>query len=265
MLRNALRWLISRPDDFRATPFEIIKWWEIRRIPYNIIVGVVGIVSLVIFFVSYCASSYAETAAPGEDAVEPLALLAAPFIINFFYTAGWAVENIFRAVRVRNPKIGPNLWVIGTVFSILVVSLPGADWGLTWLWEGPANYSVPRSSIIGTYKVTHDAEGGGILGTETLFLRENGTYEQVFRPTAGGEWKNCGLWHVDRDENGNTLVVMDNRLEALIQAEDSSYALSVHPQSENDSLPVVQRRSEFALIVRGTWHSYKYKRIGSGS
>ncbi|MBI3028029.1 MAG: hypothetical protein HYY64_00745 [Candidatus Rokubacteria bacterium] len=60
-----------------------MAWWEVRRIPFNLIVGVYGVVCLVAFFWAITTSGHLQ---PGEDAVEPLALLAAPFGINVLYT-----------------------------------------------------------------------------------------------------------------------------------------------------------------------------------
>ena len=118
------------PEGPRATS-SVILWWELRRIPYNMIVGALGVISLVAFFFFITS---ADALAPGEDAVEPIALMAAPFLVNIAYTAGWVVELVYRASTGRkDTKVGPVLWLIGTGFSILVVFLPSAFWGIQWL------------------------------------------------------------------------------------------------------------------------------------
>ena len=87
-------WLFSVPSGQRSLR-DIILWWEARRLPYNLIVGGVGLCSLLLFFAFTGASG---KLAPGEDAVEPFALLAAPFLLNICYTAGWVTEVLFGRV-----------------------------------------------------------------------------------------------------------------------------------------------------------------------
>jgi len=51
---------------------------------------------------------------PGEDAVEPIALLAAPFGINLLYTLGWLVEVPARLLRPGlSPRFGQLLLKMG--------------------------------------------------------------------------------------------------------------------------------------------------------
>ena len=86
----------------------VIVWWELRRLPFNVIIGAYGIFCLLIFFAAIVTSGHLQ---PGEDAVEPLALLAAPFVINVLYSLGWIAEltarhspHRFRKIR----SIGPG-------------------------------------------------------------------------------------------------------------------------------------------------------------
>src|SRR5882724_6044548 len=85
------QWMFSVPEGPRSTS-EIIIWWELRRVPYNIIIGAVGICSLVLFFFFV---SHTKALKPGEDPIEPFALLAAPFVVNALYTLGWIAEVFF--------------------------------------------------------------------------------------------------------------------------------------------------------------------------
>ncbi len=57
---------------------EIILWWEIRRIPYNIILYFVGLLS---FYISYVTI--------------PLVYLVIGFALNVIYTLGWIFELLF--------------------------------------------------------------------------------------------------------------------------------------------------------------------------
>jgi hypothetical protein len=129
-MNKFIAWFFSRPPE----PFSvgnIIGWWEIRRIPYNLIMYVSGIVSLIIFFIFI---NLAHELKPGEDAVEPLALIAALILLNICYTGGWIFELILSTFRNKNSSpIGPALLKLGLVFSIIIAFLPSASWFVIWI------------------------------------------------------------------------------------------------------------------------------------
>lgn len=92
----------------------------------NLIVGAYGLICLSIFV---AAVVHSNVLSPGEDAVEPLALLVVPIAFNVCYTLGWIVEV---PVRVIWPslswKAGTLLMLLGLVFSFCVLSLPAIFW-----------------------------------------------------------------------------------------------------------------------------------------
>jgi hypothetical protein len=125
ILRQSWRWLFSVPETQRSG-FDVLVWWELRRIPYNLIVGAVGFIALIIFFMSIVSSG---VLGPGEDAVEPLALIFAPIAINICYCAGWIVESTLRIIWPDKQQLfGPVLFKLGLGFSLLVVTLPATIW-----------------------------------------------------------------------------------------------------------------------------------------
>ena len=128
MIEEVWEWLVSRPDEPMG-PVDVVLWWEARRIPYNLIVGAVGVVSLVLGYLFCTACGGMQ---PGEDFEEPLGLIAAAFIINFLYIGGWVSELLLRLIWGPKPRTGPILFIVGTAFSILIASLPGVIWGLIW-------------------------------------------------------------------------------------------------------------------------------------
>lgn len=114
-------WMFQAPAIPRSD-WAVVGWWELRRIPYNLIVGSVGVVSLIIFFVCVATS---DDLGPGEDAIEPLAILFAPIMMNVGYCAGWFVENILRWNTPDEAGVfGPLLLKLGLGFSLLVVTAP---------------------------------------------------------------------------------------------------------------------------------------------
>jgi hypothetical protein len=106
--------------------WRVIAWWEVRRIPFNVIVGTYAALCLVVFFWGIATSGHLK---PGEDAVEPIALLAAPFAINVLYTLGWLIEVSARLLRPRlSPRFGPLLLKMGLGLGLFWITLPAAFW-----------------------------------------------------------------------------------------------------------------------------------------
>ena len=98
--------------------------------PYNLIVGVVGAISLFLFFVFI---SLTHELKPGEDAVEPMSLIAAPIIANICYTGGWIIELLLGTVRRKGPSVGLVLLKLGVVFSVVIVLVPSVAWFVIWI------------------------------------------------------------------------------------------------------------------------------------
>ena len=118
-------WLFSNPRA-PTSPKSAFAWWEVRRLPFNLIIGTYGILCLVVFFATITKSGHLQ---PGEDAVEPLALMAAPIIINVLYTLGWIVELTYRSIEPDvSPRFGPRLLKLGLGLGLFFSTLPAAYW-----------------------------------------------------------------------------------------------------------------------------------------
>ncbi len=122
---NVKTWLF-KTQTAPVTWWKTILWWELRRIPVNVLIGAYGILSLSIFYWGILTSGHLQ---PGEDAVEPLALLIAPFIVNICYTLGWLTEISARAIFSVSPQFGPLLLKLGIILSLFLVSIPALLWG----------------------------------------------------------------------------------------------------------------------------------------
>jgi hypothetical protein len=122
-------WMFTVPPGDRSD-LRVILWWEQRRLRYNLIVGLVGLCSLAFFGVAISRSGALH---PGEDAVEPLALLAAPIVVNIAYTAGWITEIAARSfLPTKAASLGPTLLRIGLVLTVGLELLPSVVWGVHW-------------------------------------------------------------------------------------------------------------------------------------
>jgi hypothetical protein len=86
--------------------YHIIGWWEIRRIPYNIIMVFAGQLSFKIAYISI-----------------PLIYLFIGVVLNIFYTFGWVLEVML--TQKNNSKLQRNLsrpFYIGyLLFSLVLI------------------------------------------------------------------------------------------------------------------------------------------------
>ncbi len=123
---HPIRWLFAAPRE-PVTPFGVIGWWELRRIPFNFVIGLFGSFAFAVFATSIYSTGILE---PGEDAVEPFALLLVPIAANICYTAGWLLDVPLRLVRPSlSPAFSPRLLKLGFGLSFFLVSLPAVYWG----------------------------------------------------------------------------------------------------------------------------------------
>jgi hypothetical protein len=117
-------------SDEEASVWRTIRWWEMRRIPYNLLVGAAGIVSLLVLVVCELVVENVQHVSAGPMPDPPLFLLAGIFFYgvaaNLCYTSGWVVELFAR--RIWGPAtgaLGPITFALGLGFSVLLSLLPG--------------------------------------------------------------------------------------------------------------------------------------------
>ncbi|MDD5707846.1 MAG: hypothetical protein PHR35_18155 [Kiritimatiellae bacterium] len=119
---GAWRWLLTPRR--RKGFIHVLIWWELRRIPYNIIVLFFGLIGL--GFVSLMLD-FAFPSHPTDVEVVPfLVIPPAAFVANACYCTGWIFEilcGLFSEERARN--LAPGLWMGGLAFSIGICMIPG--------------------------------------------------------------------------------------------------------------------------------------------
>jgi hypothetical protein len=117
-------------------PWDAIVWWEIRRIPFNLIVLVVGFASgLVIELIG------SRLVKPGEDVEEPIGIMIAIIgygvAANLCYTLGWITEIVWSGGdTIRTEAMRPKVFRAGIIFSVVLTLLPAILIPLTWLVFG---------------------------------------------------------------------------------------------------------------------------------
>lgn len=129
-----IKWML-RPPCGRRSFWSVGLWWEAWRIPYNLVLLLGIVVSVTLFMAGILNST---TLAPGEDAVEPLALMfGVPFGIimaNVCYCIGPVVEFVVNRIWAKGSgRLGLVLLILGMLFSLGLVLLPGCFGMLVWI------------------------------------------------------------------------------------------------------------------------------------
>ena len=106
------------------TKWQIIFWWELRRILYNLIVLIVGLISL--FFIIILAE-----AEPGEDVFNSFAIFLFGIMCNVCYTLGWFTEMF----APKSITYGPKMFKIGLAFTLFWVLLPAVLHITFWIFK----------------------------------------------------------------------------------------------------------------------------------
>jgi len=125
-----------------VSDWETIGWWELRRIPYNIVVGCAGLVTCVITGAGALASEllfHADFGLPDPPIFGVVIIFLYAITANVCYTGGWSVELISRKLWPQRTH-GYAVWTLslGVALSVLTTLAPGlliAIDGLARLWS----------------------------------------------------------------------------------------------------------------------------------
>jgi len=126
---SALTRILFPLPDYRRTPVTLLRWWESRRLTYNVAVGGAGLVTL------GCLALFSvlPPGLPGPVFVWRGVVVYA-VLANLGYSLGWLAEVAMRALwREKAPDAGPALFRQGLSFAIGLTLLPIPLMGLSWL------------------------------------------------------------------------------------------------------------------------------------
>jgi hypothetical protein len=134
MLYRALlmltRWPLFRRELPPERDWEIIAWWESRRISYNLIVGAAGIVSVIVILLTEFVTEHVigeAIDAQGSPIFEIVAVIFYAIIANICFTGGWILELLSRRIwGTRAEAFGEIAFTWGTLCSVLVTLVPAA-------------------------------------------------------------------------------------------------------------------------------------------
>jgi hypothetical protein len=110
-------------------PWDAIVWWEIRRIPFNLAIFVVGIVSG-----SIVAFAGSRRFGPEADFGNPfIGIVLYGLAANLCYTLGWITELLWAwGDTGRTKQIRLKVFRIGLIFSSSLTLLPAILLPLIW-------------------------------------------------------------------------------------------------------------------------------------
>ncbi len=122
--------LFRRPEPF-TSPGQLILWWELRRIPYNLIVGFTGVVtcisSVLLIVLPEAAAQHKAVSEVqlGSPFLGVISILVYGVAANVCYTAGWSTELLVKLVWGDRAKAyGEIVFTLGLLFSVGLTLLP---------------------------------------------------------------------------------------------------------------------------------------------
>src|ERR1035438_6919600 len=92
--------LVHRSKPLEGT-WQIIAWWETRRILYNFLVGLTGLIVSVLLLLNMLLDDYLfpdHSGEPGSFFVAVIGVLFYGIMANICYTGGWVAELLVRSV-----------------------------------------------------------------------------------------------------------------------------------------------------------------------
>jgi len=114
-------------------PWDAVTWWEIRRIPFNLLILAVGLVSG--FIVALIGSHVFKL---DQDLGSPFIAVAIYAVAaNLCYTLGWITELLWTwGNTAQTSAIRPKVFRAGLVFSASLTLLPALVISLMWAARG---------------------------------------------------------------------------------------------------------------------------------
>jgi hypothetical protein len=121
--------LFQRTESLSTYP-KIIWWWECRRIPFNLIIGLLGIVTCVcLLAMEGISEKYQKQFYPSGGGGSPIFFVIMPILYgitaNVCYTGGWILEIVAKKLwQERAANFGEISFALGFAFSIVLTLVP---------------------------------------------------------------------------------------------------------------------------------------------
>lgn len=119
--------LFRRPTT-PLTFWQVIGWWELRRVPYNLIVGATGMLSvLVIVTVAFVSEEMVgePIGMPDPPIIAVVGVIVYGLMANVCFTGGWVLELFIAQVWGLQPtRFGQVAFGLGLIGSVFLTLLP---------------------------------------------------------------------------------------------------------------------------------------------
>jgi hypothetical protein len=123
------QWKFFNRHEYPVSSWQVGAWWESRRLPYNLMVGAVGMVtvSLCLATAVICEHFLGQPIGiPNPPAVAVIGVVAYGVMANVCYTGGWLAEMIVREIWPQeSAAFGQISFCLGLLFSLALTLLPG--------------------------------------------------------------------------------------------------------------------------------------------
>ena len=127
-LEGLTRWSLFRRARPHERNWDVIAWWESRRIPFNLIVGATGIASAIVMLMTGFVTEHVVGEAigvPGSPLVAIIAVIVYGIMANICFTGGWILELLSRRLwGTRAEAFGEIAFTWGTLCSVLLTLVP---------------------------------------------------------------------------------------------------------------------------------------------
>lgn len=110
----------------QRTVWQVIGWWEVRRVAFNLVVGIAGMLTIATGALALgTANAFLQTPLHRPDPPLFFFVLVYGVLANLLYTGGWMAELACRRMwPSTRGHLAPVSLRLGLVFSILVTLLP---------------------------------------------------------------------------------------------------------------------------------------------
>jgi len=109
--------------------YKIILWWKLRRIPYNLILLMLGLISLYVLSFFPNDGYLRLTAGPGLLVGFYTSILLFGLGANLLFTLGWIVQLILKQFNHKTIRLFiKKSFIIGLIISTLITLSPILLW-----------------------------------------------------------------------------------------------------------------------------------------
>jgi hypothetical protein len=137
MISRLMNTRLFRRPATQLSPFQVIGWWELRRVPYNVVVGATGILSVAIMaaVAFVCEKVVGEPIGmPDPPIIAVVGIFVYGVMANVCFTGGWALELFLaQAWGLRPARFRPVAFGLGLLGSVFITLSPAV---LTALYGG---------------------------------------------------------------------------------------------------------------------------------